>query len=244
VSALYIGTAGWSIPRASAHRADGHGTHLERYARAFRCAEINSSFHRAHAAATYARWRDSTPAGFRFAVKVPRAITHDLKLRRARLPFLAFLDQTTGLAEKRGPLLVQLPPSLPFDRRVASTFFDVARAAYDGPLVCEPRHPTWFSWFSSTAAMLLERYRVARVAADPSPASQADIPGGWRRLVYFRLHGSPRRYWSRYNADYLATLALAIRDVRAAADVWCVFDNTANGAALENAWELQTLLTS
>jgi uncharacterized protein YecE (DUF72 family) len=239
VSDIYIGTAGWSIPRASAHRAAGGGTHLERYARAFRCAEINSSFHRAHAAATYAKWRESTPAEFRFAVKVPRAITHDLKLRRARRPFIEFLEQTSGLAAKRGPLLVQLPPSLSFDRRVASMFFDVVRMAYDGPLVCEPRHPTWFA---SKVTMLLERYRIARVAADPPPAWQANLPGGWRGLVYFRLHGSPRRYWSTYNADYLATLAVAIRDTRATADVWCVFDNTASGAALENAWELQRLL--
>src|SRR5688500_18042231 len=101
VSRIYIGTAGWSIPRASAHRFDELGTHLERYARGLRCAEINSSFHRSHAPATYAGWRESTPPDFRFAVKVPRAITHDLKLRRARAPFVAFLEQTDGLAEKR-----------------------------------------------------------------------------------------------------------------------------------------------
>ena len=239
MNGIYIGTAGWSIPRASAHRSDGGGSHLERYARAFRCAEINSSFHRPHAATTYARWRESTPAGFRFAVKVPRAITHDLKLRRPRRPFAEFLEQTSGLAAKRGPLLVQLPPSLSFDGRVASTFFDVARTAYDGPLVCEPRHPTWFT---PQAMKLLERYRIARVAADPPPAPQADLPGGWPGLVYFRLHGSPRKYWSSYNADYLATLAAAMRGTPSATDVWCVFDNTASGAALENAWELQRLL--
>jgi len=45
-----IGTAGWSIPRAAACRFESAGTHLERYARLFRCAEINSSFHRPHAA--------------------------------------------------------------------------------------------------------------------------------------------------------------------------------------------------
>jgi uncharacterized protein YecE (DUF72 family) len=239
VTSIYIGTAGWSIPRASAHRCAGGGTHLERYARAFRGAEINSSFHRPHAVATYARWRESTPAGFRFAVKVPRTITHNLKLRRARRPFVEFLEQTSGLAAQRGPLLVQLPPSLSFDRRVACTFFDVARTAYDGPLVCEPRHPTWFT---PNVSALLERYRVARVAADPPPISQADAPGGWPGLVYFRLHGSPRKYWSAYQADYLARLAATIRHIPPAAEVWCVFDNTASGAALENAWELQALV--
>ena len=109
---IRIGTAGWSIPRASASRFGGSGTHLERYARSFRCAEINSSFYRPHAAATYAKWRDSTPPDFRFAVKMPRTITHELKLQDAREPLVAFLVQTDGLAQKRGPILVQLPPSL------------------------------------------------------------------------------------------------------------------------------------
>src|SRR6476620_11722556 len=97
-----IGTAGWSIPRAAACRFESAGTHLERYSRLFRCAEINSSFHRPHAAATYATWRDSTPADFRFAVKIPRTITHELKLQDAREPLIAFLAQTDGLAQKRG----------------------------------------------------------------------------------------------------------------------------------------------
>jgi uncharacterized protein YecE (DUF72 family) len=236
---LYIGTAGWSIPRASAHRSASDGTHLERYARLFRAVEINSSFHGPHAAATYARWRETTPPGFRFAVKVPRTITHDLQLRRARLPFAEFLAQTTGLGAKRGPLLVQLPPSLAFEARIASTFFEMARALYDGPLVCEPRHPTWFA---PRATVLLERHRIARVAADPPPAPQADRPDGWRGVVYFRLHGTPRTYWSSYSANFLAALAVAVRDRLAAADVWCIFDNTASGAALENAWELQRRL--
>src|SRR5215213_7944249 len=113
-----IATAGWCIPRPSAHRFAGPGTHLERYARIFGGAEINSSFHRPHAASTYARWAASTPPDFRFAVKLPRVITHDQKLRRVRLPLERFLAEIAGLGPKCGPLLVQLPPSLAFDRRV------------------------------------------------------------------------------------------------------------------------------
>ncbi len=234
-----IGTAGWSIPRASAHHAPGEGTHLERYARLFPCAEINSSFHRPHAATTYAKWASSTPPAFHFAVKVPRAITHDHKLRRARLPLQRFLQETAGLREKRGPLLVQLPPSLAFDARVAARFFDLARVMYKGPMVCEPRHPTWFS---PRADALLAAFRVARVAADPAPAAGADIPGGWSGLVYFRLHGAPRKYWSRYQPGYLTALGAQLRRHAQSVEAWCVFDNTASGAAFENAWELKTLL--
>ena len=234
---IRIGTAGWSIPRASANRFDGQGTHLERYARLLHCAEINSSFHRPHARATYAKWAASTPPGFRFAVKLPRAITHDQKLRRSRLPLERFLGECAGLGNKRGPLLVQLPPSLAFETRMAGRFFDLLRERYGGLVVCEPRHETWFS---AVASSLLVSYRVARVAADPPPAPGAELPGGWTGVVYSRLHGSPRKYWSRYTAEYLQTLAGTLRAAQGSADAWCVFDNTASGAALENAWQLST----
>ena len=234
-----VGTAGWSIPRAAAFRFDSAGTHLQRYSRWLRCAEINSSFYRPHTAATYGKWRDSTPRDFRFAVKMPRTITHELKLQGARAPLVAFLAQTDGLAEKRGPILVQLPPSLSFEASVVTRFLNLVRKLYKGPVVCEPRHATWFS---PAVASLLDRYGVSRVAADPSPVPDATVPAGSPRVAYFRLHGSPRKYWSRYGENDIATLAAAVRNVPNAEEVWCVFDNTASGAAIENAQELRERL--
>ncbi len=233
--AAFIGTAGWCIPRASAGRFPVEGTHLQRYARVLPGAEINSSFHRPHARTTYAKWAASTPPAFRFAVKIPRTITHDQALRRPRAPLERFLDEVKGLGRKRGPLLVQLPPSLEFDRRVASRFFETLRDRYSGQVVCEPRHATWFS---SYADALLVAYRVGRVAADPAPAPGAEMPGGWTGVLYYRLHGSPRKYWSRYDDTRIAALAAAIDAAPSRVDRWCIFDNTASGAALENAWEL------
>jgi uncharacterized protein YecE (DUF72 family) len=232
---IYIGTAGWSIPRDCAERCPGEGTHLQRYSRVLRCAEINSSFHRRHAPATYAKWAAATPRAFRFAVKLPRTITHDLQLRRARLPLDAFLQEIAPLGDRRGPLLVQLPPSLAFDARVAGRFFTLLRERYDGAVVCEPRHGTWFT---PAAEAMLVRHEVARVGADPAPAPGADVPGGWAGLVYFRLHGSPRKYWSRYPLDDIVRLAQALRAGAPAAEAWCIFDNTASGAAFANALEL------
>jgi uncharacterized protein YecE (DUF72 family) len=235
---IFIGTAGWSIPRASAARFAGEGTHLERYARVLGCAEINSSFYRPHAASTYARWAASTPPDFRFAVKVPRSITHEGQLRKARQPLERFLEESGGLGSKRGPLLLQLPPSFAFDRRVAAGFFDLLRARYSGPVVCEPRHETWISHAADT---LLTAYRIARIAADPPTAPGAELPGAWTGMVYFRLHGSPRKYWSAYPAHYLAALGAVLCGVPPPVEAWCVFDNTASGAAAANAWELQAL---
>jgi uncharacterized protein YecE (DUF72 family) len=203
------------------------------------CAEINSSFYRPHAASTYAKWAALTGEDFRFAVKLPKTITHELRLRRSRGHFEKFLDETAGLGHRRGPLLVQLPPSFAVAPRPAASFFSDMRAIYDGPIVFEPRHVTWFS---ARAEALLKRFAVSRVAADPPTTHESNVPGGDQRLAYFRLHGTPRMYWSRYDAAYLSVLAKQIQQLAADSDVWCIFDNTASGAALENAWELQQFL--
>ena len=237
--ALFIGTAGWSIPRDFAARCGGPGTHLERYARLFSGAEINSSFYRPHAAATYAKWAACTSAGFQFAVKVPREITHELALRRARPVLERFLDESAGLAATRGPLLVQLPGSHVFDARVVGRFFELLRSRYGGAVACEPRHA---SWLAASADALLVRYQVARVAADPARAPGFERPGGWPGFVYYRLHGSPRMYWSRYDAAFIEAIATSLCAVPASVDAWCIFDNTASGAAIENAQELRLRL--
>lgn len=234
-----IGTAGWSVPRACADHFAGEGTHLQRYSRVLRAVEINSSFYRPHAAATYARWAASTPDHFRFSVKVPRTITHELRLVDVEGPLERFLGESAGLGEKRGPLLVQLPPSLAFDHTLVGTFFDQVRARHDGPVVCEPRHATWLT---PEADALLVGHRVARVAADPPRAGGDDRPGGWPGLVYYRWHGAPRTYWSRYDETQLTGMARTLCELPGGVDAWCIFDNTASGAALENAWQLHLTL--
>jgi uncharacterized protein YecE (DUF72 family) len=187
----------------------------------------------------YGKWRDSTPLDFRFSVKVPRTITHERKLLDAREPLVAFLAQTDGLAEKRGPILVQLPPSLAFDAGVVTRFLELLRTLYSGPVACEARHATWFD---PQVAALLEQYGISRVAADPPPVPAAAVPAGSPRIAYFRLHGSPRKYWSRYDQGQIETLAAAVHSLSRAEEVWCVFDNTASGAAIENACELRERL--
>lgn len=206
-------------------------SNLARYATRFNAVEINSSFYRPHKPATYARWAASVPDGFRFAVKLPKSITHERRLIDCREPIAAFAMQTAGLADRRGPTLVQLPPSLVFDADVAARFFDDLQAAMgDTPITCEPRHA---SWFTADADRLMIDRRVARVAADPAKVSEAAVAGGWPGLRYVRLHGSPRVYYSSYDAVTLARLA---DDARAAqAESWTIFDNTTSGAATENA---------
>ena len=218
------------------------GSYLERYAARFRGVEINSSFYRQHKRAVYARWAAAVPADFRFAVKAPRAITHEQSLVASDVLLDVFLEEVGGLGQRLGPLLVQLPPSLPFDAEIAEEFFVTLRELYAGPVACEPRHPTWFD---NEAEALLRRFRVARVAADPARVPPAATPGGWHQLVYYRLHGTPVMYRSVYSSAYLMMVAAALRaQVAAGVDCWCVFDNTTLGGATGNALTLAQMSTS
>lgn len=233
---VHVGTAGWSLPRDAQPRFPAEGTHLERYAARLPAVEINSSFYRPHRPATYARWAASVPAGFRFSVKVPRTLTHERRLADPEPLLDAFLAGATALGPALGCLLVQLPPSLALRVDVADAFLAALRARHDGPVALEPRHPTWFD---DEAGALLVAHRVGRVAADPARVPAAAEPGGWPGTVYWRLHGSPRIYYSDYDAAYLDALTARLAAPAAGAGpAWCIFDNTAEGHATLNALDV------
>jgi uncharacterized protein YecE (DUF72 family) len=198
--------------------------------------EINSSFYRPHARETWARWAAQTPPDFRFAVKVPKAITHEAKLAGVDSLLGEFIDQVSGLGQKLGTLLVQLPGRLEFDAVTVDAFFHALRRLHSGTVVCEPRHA---SWFTPAADTVLVRHRVARVAADPPKGCSTCEPGGWPGVVYFRLHGSPRTYFTPYEQPFLMAIAARAREYRV--PVWIMFDNTGSGAAFENAVRMQEL---
>jgi uncharacterized protein YecE (DUF72 family) len=235
---IRIGTAGWSLPAEVRDRFPPDGSVLERYAAGFNAVEINSSFYRPHQPKTYARWAAGTPADFRFALKAPKTVTHQARLKDTGPQLAAFRAEAGELAEKLGPLLVQLPPSLVFERAVAEAFFSDLRRLWPEAIVCEPRHA---SWFVAEADSLLVAFQVARVAADPAPHPLAAEPGGWRDLAYWRMHGSPRMYYSAYGPARLTDLASQIRG-GPARESWCIFDNTAAGAAAVDALALRALL--
>jgi uncharacterized protein YecE (DUF72 family) len=236
---LRIGTAGWSVPPRVGEHFPAEGTSLERYSARFRCAEINSTFHRSHRHSTYEKWAASTPSDFRFSAKLPKTITHGQKLAGCEELLCVYLDEVAGLGERLAVHLVQLPPSLQYDERLARGFFEMLRERTNLTIACEPRHA---SWFEPAADALLAGMQVARVAADPAKVDQAAVPGGWPGLAYYRLHGSPVMYRSSYDDGRLEAYATQIGGSLAAADSWCIFDNTASSAATGDALALSRML--
>lgn len=220
-----VATAAWAISKSVADHFPAHGTGLNRYANVLRGVEINSTFYRHHRLSTYARWAASVPDDFRFALKMPKAITHERRLNKIAPLFSSFLEEISPLGGKIGPLLCQLPASLSFDAQLGDTAFAEMRARYEGQIVIEVRHK---SWAAPAAVDMLEQYGIDRVLADPAPVWQkSDFT---QAPFYIRLHGTPRIYYSSYCDDDIHGFATLL-----AAESWCVFDNTASGAAVENA---------
>jgi uncharacterized protein YecE (DUF72 family) len=240
---VYIGTSGWSLSHVVAPASRSGLSGLERYAEYFNAVEINSTFYHLPLGKTVDRWRDSTPAGFRFAVKLPRSITHEAGLIAAESLTAEFCERVARFERKLGPLLVQLPPSLELDARVAARFFEHLGRVSPAHVVLEPRHE---SWFTDDAEQLLVDHGIARAAADPACCERAAQPGATPGPSYFRWHGSPRKYFSAYPPDAISAFAAQVlaakRARRARNEVYCFFDNTALGAAAVNALSLKTEL--
>ncbi|NVZ50425.1 DUF72 domain-containing protein [Pseudomonas sp. B6002] len=219
------------MPRQSASAFEGEGTHLQRYAARLNAVEINSSFYRPHLPKTYERWAQSVPSTFRFSVKLPRHITHELRLQHCETALDEFIGQCLHLGEKLGCLLVQLPPSLSYEPVVAAMFFATLRQRFSGAVVLEPRHASWLK-----AEALLERFQVARVAADPPVIEHGVSPSGWQGVRYWRLHGSPHLYHSAYGPERVQAFARRLDpSVAHGIPTWCIFDNTASGHAVADA---------
>jgi uncharacterized protein YecE (DUF72 family) len=261
---VHIGCAGWNVPPNTSACIEpddnaGHGrtpncstiaehneasnkkikSHLERYATFFSAVEINTSFYRPHLPITYAKWHKTVPSHFRFSVKFPRAITHGLRLQNCGVEVGRFLDEVANFEKSLGCLLIQLPPSLRFNAGITDDFFTLIQDRFDVPLALEPRHP---SWFDSSVFRLLEHRGITLVHADPRPVGVtiAKLPQ-IGSMAYFRLHGSPVTYRSSYDQRYLDNLLCDILLQHSCGKyVWCIFDNTASGAAFPNALALRT----
>lgn len=168
---------------------------------------------------------------------MPREITHKRKLVDCEALLESFLDETSELGEHLGVYVIQLAPSHAFDEAISAAFLESVRSRYSGGLACEPRHETWRS---AEALEVLRRYGITVAGADPEPYEGAGAGEPYGGFSYYRWHGAPRTYYSPYEAPRLEQFASSARGANAG-ETWCIFDNTAAGAALSNALEFSKL---
>jgi uncharacterized protein YecE (DUF72 family) len=241
INKIRIGTAGWVLPSASASRFPSEGSHLERYAQVFNCVEINSSFYKDPRPDTYAKWAAATPDDFLFSVKLNKYFLQEKRLVETGDRLKQTLEGILQLQDKLGALLVQLPPSLAFEEKIAAQFMKQLRKHFSGTVVWEPRHK---SWGLPHAIETLSAFQMNKVLADPEPCPTAKILRPQVENVrYLRLHGAPVRYRSSYTEVALQRITHRIFDepISLAEQTWVIFDNTAHAHATNNALRLQDI---
>ncbi len=207
---------------------------LETYAQWFDTVEVNATFYRLPERKTVARWADATPAGFCFAVKSSRYLTHVKRLRELPAGIERFYERIDPLreADKLGPVLWQLPPHF---RRDDDRLADALDVLPPGRHAFEFRDDTWFV---DEVYELLRSHDAALVVADRAPRDPSPWVGtaGWSYLRFH--HGRARR--GAYGRDALRMWAKRIDAVRG--DVYAYFNNDWEGFAVANARTLQRLL--
>lgn len=118
--------------------------YLAQYARVFDTVEGNTTFYAVPKPAIVQRWREETPAGFRFCFKFPRTISHERQLRDTATETREFLDRMTPLTDRLGPLMLQLPPAFgPEGLETLDTFLDTLPGDFD--YAVEVRHRAFFA---------------------------------------------------------------------------------------------------
>jgi uncharacterized protein YecE (DUF72 family) len=241
----HIGTSGWSY----AHWAKGvfyprgmkAGEWLPFLAGFFNTVEVNSSFYRLPRPEIVARWQNITPARFRFAMKMWRRITHEKRLRDCDSEVRAFLQTIGELSSKRGPILVQLPPSMRRDDDLLDQFLTSLRreaGRWRLKVAVELRHTTWLC---ADVCELLDRHNAALCLAD-LPQYPVTEPNN-AKFVYIRRHGPTGAYRGLYTPEHIKADAQSIQTwLREGRDVWVYYNNDIEGYAVVNAAQLMEAL--
>jgi uncharacterized protein YecE (DUF72 family) len=238
---VHVGTSGWSYTHwetvlypAGLPAAE----RLARYVQAFDTTELNASFYRWPKDRTFDGWRRRLPPGFLLSVTAPRGLTHAKRLYEPEAWDERLVSCWHRLADRRGVLLVQLPPKLARDDARLEYF--LSRLPEWMRVAVEFRHP---SWMDDRVFEMLSRYGAAYVVM-----SGARLPCVLRAtapFVYVRMHGPDHDhlYGGSYSDADLSWWADRIRDwQRLGHSVFVYFNNDGGGNAVRNAWTLRGLV--
>ncbi len=236
---IRIGTSGWYYEhwRELFYPADlPKSKWFEYYAQHFNTVEINNTFYHQPKDKSVQRWHDLAPAGFLYAAKANRYITHIRKLKDCSEELRRFFDNISLLKRKLGPVLYQLPPSLHKDLERLAAFvklFPKRKIA-----VFEFRHKSWYSYDTYE---LLGKHNIAFCIHDmPGKESPRVVTSD---IIYIRFHGTSGRYAGNYPKselqDWVKWLKTRAKNARA---IYVYFNNDAHGHAIKNAKQLEKLL--
>ena len=240
----WVGTSGWSYPHWSGvfyPRGMKPVAWFQHYAKFFDTVEVNNTFYRLPSPDVFVRWGKEAPTGFCFALKASRFISHVKRLLEPERSAAEFLHRATGLKEKLGPILFQMPPSGRANLARLRLFLEFLTRQ---KLLPELRVAFEFreaSWLTPEVLAALEKANVALCLADwPELPVEGPITADF---VYIRRHGAGRLYAGAYPRNVLRREADRIRGWLAEGrSVYVYFNNDANAHAVTNALTLKKLV--
>ncbi len=240
---IHIGISGWSYKdwKELFYPADLKPTQwLTYFSKTFNITEINSSFYHLPLKKTVEGWVQKVPGNFLFCPKISRYLTHIKRLKEPEEPLERFFSVFEPMKHKMGPVLVQLPPSLKFDRDVALHFYIVLKKHYpEYDFAIEVRHASWLDEDSLT---LMAKYNMAFVISQSGkgfPYAETVTA----KNIYVRFHGPKELYASSYDDETLQTFAkLFKRWKKEGHTIWAFFNNDYFGYAIKNCLRLREIL--
>jgi uncharacterized protein YecE (DUF72 family) len=233
---LRIGTSGWVYPHwQGIFYPDDYPKNkwLEYYALHFDALELNASFYHLPNPVTFEKWKRRTPAGFVWAVKLNRYVTHVRRLKNVETAMHRFYEAVALLGNKLGPILIQLPPSLVYEKSLIDNFLDILHPSLKHAI--EIRHA---SWMQDEFMDCLRQRNVAFCISDTAGRYPMRIEMT-ADFAYLRLHGSQQLYASLYTEEELKSWAEKIRAW--SCETWVFFDNDSEGNAVRNALRLKEI---
>jgi len=236
---LHIGTSGWSYKHWTEifyPKDIKPEKYLEFYTARFDCVELNSSFYNLPLKTTVSGWLSRTPDTFRFCTKLSRFITHQLQLADTGGALQKYFDAFEVMKERLGPVLIQLPPGLSYDKSLIINFLDILKYNYSNYcFAVEVRNK---SWINDSFFELLAQNGIAFVIADSGdrfPYYETVTAG----FVYVRFHGHEQLYASEYSETDLKLYAGKIINwLDEDKEVWVFFNNDYHCFAIKNAERL------
>ena len=205
------------------------------YCEHFNTLEINSSFYRRPRLSTLQKWYDDSPAGFLFSMKAPRFITHLKRMNVDEKDMNDFYElASAGFKEKLGCFLFQLPPSFCFTEERLQLICQQLNPAFKN--VVEFRHS---SWWNKEVYTKLKAHSIS-FCGHSYPGDLPDEAIVNHKTIYYRFHGKPVLYKSKYKIQALQQVLTQIGTGRKEAFIY--FNNTWGTAALENSRQLKSLL--
>lgn len=219
---LFVGTSGFAYAAWKPHfypEGAAQARLLEHYATRLSSVEINYTFQRFPTESLLRGWASKVPEPFVFALKLPRRITHEKRLRDCDADVDRFAKAARALGDRLGPLLVQLPPTMPADLDLLDGFLETMPPGFR--IAVEFRHPSWAGAPTDEALSARGASRVAAETDDSAAATADPAPG----FAYLRLRAAayPDEALDRWRREVERLLS-------AGCDVFCYLRHDADGS--------------